>query len=131
MSAHKGNRMQLDKEKQKKALIKAENLAGEFDPKEAKEFARKHQGAVWYSNFKLLYDMVTDKNFKISQKTYLMIAGALAYVVLPIDIIPDFIPWVGFIDDIFVVGFVMKSIDDDIQRYKAFKGMYREEKADV
>lgn len=60
-----------------------------------------------------------------------MIAGALAYVVLPIDIIPDFIPWVGFIDDIFVVGFVMKSIDDDIQRYKAFKGMYREEKADV
>ena len=48
------------------------------------------------------------------------IAGALAYVVLPIDIIPDFIPGVGFIDDIFVVGIVMKSISDEIERYKSY-----------
>ena len=114
--------MQLDSEKQKKALIKAESLAEEFDPEEAEAFAKKHKGAAWYDDFKLLYDMVTDKDFTLSKQTYIAIAGALAYVVLPIDIIPDFIPGVGFIDDIFVVGFVMKSINDEIERYKAFKG---------
>jgi uncharacterized membrane protein YkvA (DUF1232 family) len=64
--------------------------------------------------------MVTSKEFKISKTAYIAIAGALAYVVLPIDIIPDFIPGVGFIDDIFVVGIVMKSISDEIERYKSY-----------
>ncbi len=113
--------MQLDEEKKRKALAKAESLADEFDPKEAEEFAQKHQSAKWYNDFKLLYDMVTDDNFKISHQTYLMIAGALAYVVLPIDIIPDFIPGVGFVDDVFVVGMVMKSISDEIERYKEYR----------
>ena len=119
--------MKLDDEQRKKALLKAESLAGEFDAREAGEFAEKHRGAAWYDHFILLYDMVTDKRFKLSRQAYLTIAGALAYVVLPIDIIPDFIPGVGFIDDVFVVGFVMKSLDDEIERYKAFRSGKAEE----
>ena len=114
--------MKFDEKKQEKALMKAESLANEFDPEEAEEFAQKHQGAAWYDNFKLLYGMVTDSGFKLSKQASLTIAGALAYVVLPIDIIPDFIPGVGFIDDIFVIGFVIKSLSDEIERYKAYKG---------
>ena len=114
--------MNFDDERKHKALIKAETLSEDFDPKEAEDFAKKHTDAKWYDDFVLLYDMVTDKHFKIDKKTYLAIAGALAYVVLPIDIIPDFIPAVGFIDDVFVVGIVMKSISDDIERFKAHKG---------
>lgn len=49
----------------------------------------------------------------IGTGSYLAIAGALAYVVLPIDVIPDFIPGVGFLDDVFVIGMVMKSISDE------------------
>ena len=115
--------MQFDDEKKNKALIKAESMAYDFDPEEAEQFAQKHKGAKWYDDFVLLYDMVTDKKFKISKTAYIAIAGALAYVVLPIDIIPDFIPGVGFIDDIFVVGIVMKSISDEIERYKTYAQM--------
>ena len=114
--------MQFDENRQTKALKKAESLAGEFDPEEAEAFAEKHKGASWYAQFKLLYDMVTDREFKVSPQAYLTIAGALAYVVLPIDVIPDFIPGVGFVDDIFVLGFVLKSLSDEIERYKNFKG---------
>ena len=113
--------MEFDDEKKHKALIKAEALSEDFDPKEADEFAQKHKGAKWYDDFVLLYDMVTDKDFVLDKKTYIAIAGALAYVVLPIDIIPDFIPGVGFVDDIFVVGIVMKSISDEIERFKTYK----------
>ena len=112
--------MNFDQEKQKKALQKAETMADEFDPEEAEQFARKHRGAKWYDDFVLLYAMVTDKKFKINKTAYIAIAGALAYVVLPIDVIPDFIPGVGFIDDIFVISIVMKSISDEIERYKSY-----------
>ncbi len=110
--------MKLDDDKKRKSLIKAEALSEDFDPDEAKEFAEKHKNAKWYDDFVLLYNMVTDKQFKLDKKTYIAIAGALAYVVLPIDIVPDFIPGVGFIDDVFVVGIVMKSISDEIERFK-------------
>ena len=114
--------MQLDEKQQEKALQQAKKLADDFDPEEAEAFAKKHKEASWYEQFKLLYEMVTDKTFQVSTQTYVMIAGALAYVVLPIDVIPDFIPGVGFVDDIFVLGFVLKSLSDEIERYKNFKG---------
>ncbi|SFV61020.1 hypothetical protein MNB_SV-6-1596 [hydrothermal vent metagenome] len=112
--------MEFDTTKQNKALQRAESMADEFDPQESAEFIKKHTDAKWYDDFMLLYSMVTDKGFDIDTKTYLAIAGALAYVVLPIDIIPDFIPGVGWIDDIFVIGFVMKSISEEIERYRAY-----------
>ena len=105
----------------RKALQKAENIANDFDAKEAGEFAKKHTDKEWYADFKLLYDMVIDSNFIIDTSTYLAIAGALAYVVFPLDIIPDFILGVGYIDDVFVVGMVMKSISSEIERYKAYR----------
>ena len=100
------------------ALMQAEGLAEDFNAEEAEAFSEKHQNASWYNDFKTLFDMVTDKNYSLETSTYAMIAGALAYVVFPIDVIPDFIPGVGFIDDIFVLGMVVKSLSDEIERYK-------------
>ena len=103
------------------ALNKAQDLAVDFNPEEAKTFAKKHTDKKWYSDFILLYEMITDSNFTLDTSVYIAIAGALAYVVFPIDVIPDFIPGVGFIDDVFVVGMVMKSISDEIERFKAYR----------
>ena len=113
--------MKLDESQKHKVLQKAEKLADEFDSEEAVEFAKKHEGAQWYENFILLYQMVTDKGFSLEKSTYMLIAGALAYVVLPIDIIPDFIPGVGFVDDVFVLGWVIKTLSDEIERFKMYK----------
>ena len=110
--------MNFNEEKKNKALSKAETMADDFDAEEAEAFSQKHKGAKWYEDFILLFKMVTDKDFEIGTGAYLAIAGALAYVVLPIDVIPDFIPGVGFLDDVFVIGMVMKSISDEIERYK-------------
>ena len=38
----------------------------------------------------------------------IMIAGALGYLVLPIDIVPDTIPVLGWIDDVAVLGLAFK-----------------------
>jgi uncharacterized membrane protein YkvA (DUF1232 family) len=39
-----------------------------------------------------------------------VLIGALAYFILPIDKIPDFIPGIGFIDDAAVIAAAVKSV---------------------
>ena len=107
--------MKFNKEK---ALNQAQELAKDFNASEADEFASKHEDKAWYSDFITLLDMLRDDSFRLDSKTYLAIAGALAYVVLPLDVIPDFIPGIGFLDDIFVVSIVIKSLADEVARYK-------------
>jgi len=113
--------MYFNDEKKEKALVQAKLLADDFNADEASEFANKHTNASWYEDFIMLYNMITDKKFSISKAAYIIIAGALAYVVLPVDVIPDFIPGIGFIDDVFVVGMVIKSVSGEINRYKEFQ----------
>ena len=107
-----------------KAINQAQVLAKDFDESEAYSYGSKNKDKAWYDNFILLLDLVRDKDFYIDSKVYLAIAGALAYVIMPIDVIPDFIPGLGFIDDIFVLGVVMKSLSDEVERYE----IYLEEK---
>ncbi len=114
--------MSLDKEKEQQAIELSKKLAEQFDAEETEEFLEYHKNEKWYDDFLLLFKMITDKDFKMKSKTKMVIAGALAYLVFPIDIIPDFIPIIGFLDDIFVLNFVKNAIADEIERYKEFKG---------
>lgn len=49
------------------------------------------------------------------------IVSALAYFVSPVDLIPDMIPGVGYIDDGAVVVACLKMVDTDIKEYKDWR----------
>lgn len=51
-------------------------------------------------------------------KTIIYAATAIFYLINPLDIIPDFIPIIGFVDDITVIGFVINSLQKDIIKFK-------------
>lgn len=53
----------------------------------------------------------------IPVSTIISIIAALIYLVSPVDIIPDFIPGIGYIDDIAVILFVIKSIKTDLNNF--------------
>ncbi|BAO55521.1 YkvA family protein [Nonlabens marinus] len=53
--------------------------------------------------------------------TIAAIGGALLYVLSPFDMIPDFIPGLGYIDDITVLTIVVGWIDSDLHRYLDWK----------
>lgn len=50
---------------------------------------------------KLLVGLVRDHRVSITDK--LLVAAAIAYVLSPFDFIPDFIPFFGQVDDVFLV----------------------------
>ena len=56
----------------------------------------------------ILYYLLEDKDVPISQKA--TIIGALGYFILPLDIIPDITPLVGFADDMAALTACLKSL---------------------
>jgi len=59
--------------------------------------------------------------------TLLLSTAALVYFVNPFDAVPDMIPALGLLDDATVIGFVVASIREDIQNFRARKYNYPEE----
>jgi len=53
--------------------------------------------------------------------TIISIVATLIYIVSPVDFIPDAIPLVGYFDDIFLLGWVLKLIHSDIEEYKKWR----------
>ena len=108
----------LTRNEKEKALNMAAQMADEFDADRAEEFRKKHTDKYWYPDFKMLLDMIKDPDFKLSHASWAMIAGALAYVIMPIDIIPDFIPVVGWLDDAAVLAATTARLSGEINRFK-------------
>src|ERR1700759_5143207 len=54
---------------------------------------------------KLLYDLLKDP--RVSQADKAILAGVIMYVIVAIDVIPDFIPFVGMIDDSYLVAIAL------------------------
>ncbi|MCR5608422.1 MAG: DUF1232 domain-containing protein [Lachnospiraceae bacterium] len=53
--------------------------------------------------------------------TIVSILGALAYILAPIDLIPDQIPVIGYIDDMAVLSICLKLVQSDIDEYLAWR----------
>ena len=51
---------------------------------------------------KLLFRLFKDGRVPATEKAFLI--GAIAYVISPIDLIPDVIPFVGQVDDLYLVS---------------------------
>ena len=53
----------------------------------------------------------------IPWKTICLIVAGLIYFIYPVDLIPDFIPVSGLIDDVALIAWIYESIQDDIEKF--------------
>ena len=81
---------------------------------------RKYIGKVKLM-FSLLRDYRKGSYRAIPWKSVAAISGALLYVLNPFDLVPDFLPMLGLLDDASVIAACLKLIDDDLEKYKAWK----------
>ncbi len=57
---------------------------------------------------RLLGGLLTDR--RVSNTDKLLVAGAVAYILLPLDFIPDFVPFLGEVDDVFVLVLALQRL---------------------
>ena len=69
----------------------------------------------------LVKNYVQGKYTTVPYETILAVLSALVYFLSPIDIIPDFIPLAGYLDDMAVVGLCMNMISIDIETYEKWR----------
>lgn len=55
-----------------------------------------------------LYYLLQSKEVPVKAKT--LIIGALGYLILPADLIPDFIPAMGFTDDLTAIFLALRAV---------------------
>jgi uncharacterized membrane protein YkvA (DUF1232 family) len=60
----------------------------------------------------ILYYVLIDENTSLKDKA--VIIGALGYFILPLDLVPDFIPGLGFTDDIAAITACLHTVKVNI-----------------
>ncbi len=54
-------------------------------------------------------------------KTIVYALVAVIYFVDPFDLVPDFVPLMGYVDDAGVIGFVLRSIGKDLKLFETWE----------
>ena len=88
--------------------------------------SRIPQIGVIFEDIPLLCMCVNDyvkKRYKeIPLASVLTIVGALLYLINPVDVIPDYIPVIGYLDDGLVFRIALEAVHNDLTAYKEWKG---------
>jgi uncharacterized membrane protein YkvA (DUF1232 family) len=71
--------------------------------------------------FGLLSDFRKGDYTKVPWFTIASIGLALLYVLNPLDIVPDFLPGVGYVDDFLIFTVVLRFIETDLHEYLDWK----------
>ena len=67
----------------------------------------------------------------ISAKAIVSVVAGLMYFLSPVDAIPDFIPMFGMLDDIAVLAWLMKTLDDELNAFRLWRQRQAPEKLRV
>lgn len=81
-----------------------------------KKYGKQAGKQTLYYSLLLYY---TAKSPTVPKSSKMIVVGALSYLIFPVDLIPDFIPAVGLVDDASVVAAavvkIIQHIDEDIK----------------
>ena len=74
---------------------------------------------------KLVFGLVIDYskgNYRDVKKIdILLIVAGFLYLLNPADIVPDFLLFFGFLDDLSVLTFIVKKLDKELEKYNDWK----------
>ena len=73
--------------------------------------------------FKMLSDVFSRRYTRVPKGTVAAIVGTLLYVLSPVDVIPDVIPVVGYLDDAAVLALCLKFVKHVVDELKRIMGV--------
>lgn len=100
--------------------------------RKTREFLEKKKGKINFLNkVTILVEMLeaySEQKYDIDDGSLGMIIAALAYLILPTDLIPDFVAVTGFTDDAAAFILVFNQLSGEIDRFKEWKEEQSKEK---
>lgn len=96
---------------------KADEIGAKFHKQKALK-SLMEQGMIMID---LVRDYVTGRYREVPYWAMGATALALFYVLSPIDVIPDVVIGLGYLDDAVVVSFALRLIEKELVRYKQWK----------
>lgn len=83
-------------------------------------------GNVW-EQLQLLFSLAKDypsgAYTAIPKTTMISVLAALLYFISPLDLVPDFLVGLGFLDDAVILGFVFKKVSQELKKYQDWKAL--------
>lgn len=74
----------------------------------------------------LIKDYVAGNYREIPWRSLAAIAGALIYLLNPLDLIPDILGMFGLVDDALVLGTCLSLVEKDLYRYRAWRSVHEQ-----
>ena len=87
----------------------------------------KH-GWLLLKNRKVMWQMIRETlkgSYRMSLLSLAVSVCSIAYIIFPFDLIPDYIPVLGWIDDGVVFYLMLKRLSWETQRYNRYKAAER------
>ena len=81
-----------------------------------------------FRNRKVMAQMMRETlkgTYRMSAFSLVFLAASIAYAISPIDIIPDFIPVLGLVDDALIIYLLFKRMTTETQRFARRKAADR------
>ena len=106
-----------------KILTKVENFLEE-----------KSEKLQFLDKIRLFVSMLKDhsnEKYYIDDNSLGLIIATLAYLVMPMDLVPDFIPVAGFTDDAAAFALAVQQLSSEVKSYKAWKENQNEDIIDL
>ncbi|HEY3418025.1 MAG TPA: YkvA family protein [Armatimonadota bacterium] len=82
----------------------------------SKAIKRSKIGEAMLDKVRIMYTYFRDPAEPIKPK--LLIGGALLYLIMPNDLIPDWTPVIGFTDDLTVIMLIWRHLGDVLRNYE-------------
>lgn len=73
------------------------------------------------SDIRMFFSLVKDvlqRRYPMPWKTFFVALFCLFYLLSPVDLLPDILPWLGITDDATFIFLVLAMIKQDISKYK-------------
>ena len=62
----------------------------------------------------MLWGLVTDPRVAMLDKV--LVVGAIAYILMPLDLVPDFVPFLGEVDDVYLLVLALRRLIENAGR---------------
>src|SRR6056297_1065588 len=129
MNMFSKKKKEIDEEYMKEGIAKVKDEDVEIAAKNQQKIEDKIVNASTLRKYtelgKLMFGMLQDYRKGVYSNvpwfTIASIAFALLYVLNPLDLMPDFIPGLGYVDDFAILTITLRFIETDLHKYLDWK----------